>query len=47
MAKEISQCTLGATGISTTALGIGGFIGGLTDPNATAAEVLEALVTVT
>ena len=42
MPAAIPECTLGSTGITTTALGIGGYIGGLEHPGATAAERRDA-----
>ena len=44
MAAAIPECTLGSTGITTTALGIGGYIGEVEHPGATAAERRDAAV---
>ena len=44
MAAVIPECTLGSTGITTTALGIGGYIGELEHPGATASERRDAAV---
>ena len=42
MPAAIPECTLGSTGITATALGIGGYIGGLEHPGATPAERRDA-----
>lgn len=44
MPAALPECTLGSTGITTTALGVGGYIGELEHPGATAAERRDAAV---